>query len=240
MINIENESSLHNTLKAYYCSMYEGKTEVNSDNHIYDIVAKNGTIIEIQTQNLSSLYKKIKDILEIQNKKIILVHPVVISKKINVYDSEGKLISSRKSSKKGNIYDIFSQLTKIYPFLLNKNFKLEIIEVNIIEERIKTNSKVQSLNKRRRRKLDWNKTNKRLEEIINTICFSTKDDYLSLLPHNLPEQFSSKELKEKLKELKIPARIYNNSNIILWVLSRMELIVQTDTKNRFKYYKINS
>lgn len=240
MINIENESSLHNTLNAYYCSMYEGKTEVNSDNHIYDIVAKNGTIIEIQTQNLSSLYKKIKDILEIQNKKIILVHPVVISKKINVYDSEGKLISSRKSSKKGNIYDIFSQLTKIYPFLLNKNFKLEIIEVNIIEERIKTNSKVQSLNKRRRRKLDWNKTNKRLEEIINTICFSTKDDYLSLLPHNLPEQFSSKELKEKLKELKIPARIYNNSNIILWVLSRMELIVQTDTKNRFKYYKINS
>lgn len=236
MINIENESSLHNTLKAYYSSVYNGQTEVKADGHIYDILCEDSTVIEIQTQNLSSLYKKIEDILN-RNKKVILIYPQVIGKKINYYNEEGKLTFSRKSSKKGHILDVFSQLTKIYPFLLNKNFILDIVEVNIIEERLKTKEKVQSKNKKRRFRKDWNKTNKRLDEIIKTTRFDNKDDYLSVLPE-LPEEFSSKELKECLKKEKVPACIYNNCNIILWVLVRMELIEQVQVKNRFRYYRI--
>lgn len=235
MINIENESSLHNTLKAYYCAMNNGQTEVKADSHIYDIVAQDGTIVEIQTQNLSSLYKKIEDVLQ-RNKKIILVYPQVIAKRINYYDDEGKLLSSRKYSKKGHIVDIFSQLTKIYPFLLNPDFTLEVVEVNIIEERIKTKDKVQSKNERRRFRQNWIKQNKRLEEIIQTRRFNTAQDYFNLLPP-LPEQFSSKEIKALLHKEKVPSKIANNSNLILWVLVRMNLIEQTQIKNRFRYYK---
>lgn len=238
MINIQNESSLHNTLKSYYCAHYSGETEVKADGHIYDIVGKDGCIIEIQTKSLSSLYNKIQDILN-KNKTLILVHPVVITKTIISYDEEGKIISKRKSSDKGHVLKCFDELTKIYPFLLHKNITLELLEVKIIEERIKTKEKIQSKNKRRRYKLNWNKSNKRLEEIISTKVLKTKEDYFSLLPQNLPEEFSSKELKAELKLLKVPARIYNNCNLIIWVLSKMELLIPTKVEKRFRYYKKN-
>ncbi len=145
MINIYNESSLHNSLKVYYSAKYDGKCEVKDDGYIYDIVNRDGIIIEIQTKNLSSLYDKLKDTLE-KNKKIILVHPIVIRKRINLYDKNGKKISSRLSPKIGSLYDVFNELTKIYPLLLHKNFTLELVEIKMIEERIKADEKIQSKN----------------------------------------------------------------------------------------------
>lgn len=237
MINIENESSLHNTLKIFYATQHNGQTEVKADGHIYDIVTENGEIIEIQTQNLSALYKKLSHILD-KNKKVTLVHPIPVKKKICLYAEDGTIISKRASSKKGHLYDIFSELTKIYPLLLNPNFSLKVLEISMIEERIKTNKNVQSKNKRRRFRKDWNKTNKRLEEIIQEHTLKTKEDYKNFLPP-LPQEFCSKDLKEILKKEKAPARLYNNATIILWVLSRMELITQTKTEKRFRYYKFN-
>ena len=54
-----NESKLHNSLKILYQEIYDGQTEVEQDGHIYDIVSKNGNIIEIQTKNLAKLLPKI-------------------------------------------------------------------------------------------------------------------------------------------------------------------------------------
>lgn len=237
MINIENESSLHNTLKIFYATQTNGKTEVKADGHIYDVVTENDEIIEIQTQNISSLYNKLSDILEI-NKKVTLVHPIPVKKKICLYTQDGTLISKRASSKKNHLYDIFSELTKIYPLLLNPKFTLKILEVSTIEERVRTDDLVQSKNKKRRFRKNWNKINKRLEEIYTEHTLKTGQDYINLLPA-LPEEFSSKELKNALIKEKVPARIYNNSTLILWVLSRMELIIQTKTEKKFHYYSIN-
>ena len=50
-----NESNLHHSLKVLYSEIYQGETEVEQDGYIYDIVSKNGNIIEIQTKNLSKL-----------------------------------------------------------------------------------------------------------------------------------------------------------------------------------------
>lgn len=240
MINIQNESSLHNTLKIYYSNLFDGQTEVKKDGHIYDIVTKNGTIIEIQTKNLGSLLPKLKDILN-KNLKIILVYPLVINTKIYLTDNNGELISKRKSNKKGCIYDIFSELTKLYEILLCKNFTLEILEINLIEHRIRTQENVQSLNKKRRYKKNWIKVNKRLDEIIDKKIFKTKKDYLNLLPKELENEFCAKDLKKILQKNKsIPSRIYNNTNLIIWVLKKMELITETKIQNRSHYYKINN
>lgn len=237
MINIENESSLHNTLKIYYATRTKGKTEVHADGHIYDIVSEAGEIIEIQTKNLSSLYNKLQDILS-KNRKVTLVHPIPIKKHICLFAQDGTLISKRASSKKNHLYDIFSELTKIYPFLLNPNFTLKILEVSIIEERIKTEELVQSKNKKRRFRKNWNKINKRLEEIFCEHTFKTGEDYINLLPA-LPQEFSSADLKDALSKEKVPARICNNSTLILWVLSKMELITLKKTEKRLRYYSIN-
>lgn len=240
MINTFNESNLHNTLKKLYAYKYNGKTEFFDGKYYYDILTPKNEVIEIQTKNLSKLLSKLCTILE-SGKKITLVHPIVITKTIITTDCDNNIISKRKSPKKGSIYDLFSELTGIYPILLNENFTLEILEINMSEIRTKTNELVQSQNKKRRIKKDWNKTNKKLDEILSTRTFKTKEDYLSLLPQNLPKEFSAKELSQCFKQsvlFKKNTRI--NSHLIIWVLKHMELIEFVQIKNRSHYYKINT
>ncbi|MCR4580748.1 MAG: hypothetical protein K5681_10425 [Treponema sp.] len=233
-----NESSLHKSLKILYSEIYQGQTEVEAEGHVYDIVTKNGNIIEIQTKNLSKLMPKIEDAIS-KGHKVKVVHPNIISYHIELYDSEGLLISKRKSPKKGCIYDIFKELTGLYPILLNKNFSLEIVQINMIEKRLQCQDLEQSKNKRRRYKRNWQKSDKELSEIINTIRFNKKEDYLKLLPEGLPQEFCAKDLRHELENEKdIPKRISSNPHIILWLYFRMKLIEKCGIKNRSNYYKI--
>lgn len=232
-----NESRLHNSLKNLYCEIYEGYTEVEKDGYVYDIVTKKGNVIEIQTKNLSKLLPKIIDTINFGH-NIKLIHPVIITNNIFLMDKDGNKISKRKSPKKGSIYDVFKELTGIYPILLNPHFSLEIVEIEMTEERVRTDDFVQSKNKKRRYKKNWNKINKNLDKIINTKRFNNKDDYIALLPKSLPEEFCAKDLTSALKNEKAPSNAYKNSHLIIWVLNHMELIEETKVKNRNHYYKI--
>lgn len=234
-----NESSLHNSLKTLYCTIYDGQTEVEMDGHIYDILTKNGNVIEIQTRNLSKLLPKILDTIE-KGHNVKLVHPIVITRRILLKDKSGNKISNRKSPKKGCIYDIFDELTGIYPVLLDPHFSLEIVEIEMTEERIRTDQNVQSKNKRRRFRRNWNKTNKKLDKILNTHIFNSLNDYLALLPENLPSEFCAKDLDKELKNnLKIPSKTRANSHLIIWVFKHMNIIKETGVKNRSHYYTIS-
>ncbi len=224
-----NESSLHKSLKIIYSEIYDGQTEVKKYNHVYDIITKKGNAIEIQTKNLSKLLPKIYDTIQ-KGHNIKLVHPVILENTIELYDSQNNLLSKRKSPKKQNIYSIFKELTGIYEVLLNRHFSLEIVYIKMTETRMRTLENVQSQNKRRRFKKNWIKTNKRLEEIIETKHFNSKDDYLKLLPE-LPDTFSSKDLEEKIGKK-------NNPNLILWVFAHMNIIKHVESQGRKKFYRI--
>lgn len=237
--SVINESNLHNTLKTFYAIQSNGKTEVKEDGHIYDIVTESGEIIEIQTRNLSQLKAKIEDILS-KEKKLKIVHPVIMTNTIILTDESGCLISKRKSPKKGSIYDIFSELTGICPYLLNKLFTLEIIEINTTEHRVRTAEPVQSKNNKRRIPKNWYKVNKSLDEIISTYTFNSKEDYLNLLPKDLTEEFSAKDLKNLMyAKTKISRKEQKTINVLLWVLKKMELIIHIRTDKKAYIYKIN-
>ena len=232
-----NESSLHNTLKKIYAYKNNGQTEVQLNNHIYDIITEENEIIEIQNQSLVHLLPKIIDTIE-KGIRIKVVYPVVTTKNIELYDKNNILIKKSKSPVKGCIYSIFKELKGIYPILLDPHFTLEVPFITITEIRTQEEEAVQSQNKLRRYKRNWNKKNKKLNEILETKSFCCKEDYLSLLPPVLPQEFYSKDLENALKEAKIPARIYKNSGLILWVLNKMKLIELTKTEKRRNYYKI--
>ena len=225
-INTYNESSLHNTLKIFYAEKYGGKTEVEADGHIYDILCDDGQVIEIQTGSVARIAGKLKDALN-KGHKVILVYPLVNRKRIFLTDENGEKISNRLSPKKGCIYDILEQLTKITDILLNPDFTLEIITIDLIEHRIRTAEAVQTKNHRRRYKKNWLKANKRLEQIIETTQFKTARDYLALLPKDLPEEFCAKDLQ-----------LPKYAHLLLWILSRSSIIEMTSKKGRSFYYKI--
>ena len=234
-----NESSLHHTLKNFYAEICDGQTEVDMDGHVYDILSKDNSVIEIQTKNVSSLTPKVIDVIS-KGHNIKIVHPIPITTEIQLLDKEGNLLKKSKSSKKGSIYDLFSEVTKLYPYLLNKQFSLEVLLINMTQIREKTDKNVQSRNGRRRFMKDWIIKDKKLNEILDTISFNKKEDYISLLPSSLPQEFCAKDLASCLKYEKLcPARIYNNCHIIIWVLSKMGLIKETSIKNKSHFYIIS-
>lgn len=236
MINIYNESHLHRTIKNLYATQYEGKTEVSLNGHIYDILGKDGTVVEIQTGNLAKLLPKILDTIG-KGHKVVLVHPLVIQKWIQNCDKDGNILSCRKSPKKNTIYNLFDELTGIYPVLLNPHFKLEVVLCNIKEIRQKEDEPVQSANKRRRFKKDWVKTGKELKEILETRTFCTKEDYYRLLPADLENEFCAKDIKNAMKKEGEAESSCRKAHLIIWVFKHMGIIEKIFVKNRSHFYK---
>lgn len=239
MINTYKESTLHRTLKELYALEEDSKTEAEADGHIYDILTKDGKVIEIQTQNLGKLLKKIQDALS-RNRICKIVHPVVVSKTIETYTEEGILVKKSRSPKKENEYTLLKELTGLYPILLEKKFTLEILFVKTTEIRTKTKIPEQSENKRRRFKKDWQKTDKKLNEITGTKIFSCTKDYMELIPKELPDEFCAKDIAEALKKDRTkPKTAANSANLIAWLFLRMNIFEQTSSKGRTKFYKIS-
>ena len=230
-INTYNESSLHNTLKIFYAEKYGGKTEVEADGHIYDILCSDGQVIEIQTKNLSKLSEKIKDAIE-HGHKVRLVYPLVYRTRIILTSENGELISKRLSPKKGCIYDILRELTGMTDILLNKRFTLEVVTINMIEHRVRSAEPVQTNNKSRRYRKNWLKVNKRLEEVLEIRQFKTKKDYLSLLPKELPQEFCAKDIA------KADRTLVRYAHLLLWLLIRLPVLEQTQVINKSRFYKI--
>jgi len=238
MINTYSESSLHKTLKTLY-SLEDGcRTEVECDGKIYDIVDSSGGVIEIQTQNVSKLLDKVNTALE-NGRKIKIVHPVVLEKHIELYDSDGTKISRRKSPVKGSVYDMFGELTRVYPVLLHGSVSLEILEITMTEQRIRTGEPVQSPNGRRRFRKDWNKTDKILGTILRTRTFSSAEDYLSLIPPGCLPEFSAAELAAALRsDPSLPLSAAAAAHLMIWVLHRMDLLQIQEVKRRSRYYTV--
>ena len=222
MINTYSESQLHNTLKNLYAEASQGLTEQQVAGKICDIVARDGSIIEIQTGSLSKLHGKLG--LLLPHHKVKVVYPLVVKKTIETRKKDGTLVSCRKSPKKQCLLDMFSELTAIFPYLLEENFVLEVLEVSVVEHRIKEDAPVQLANKSRRFKRDWYKEDKSLEEIYATHQFASAEDYLELLPKELPETFTIKEASNVLKGRNVPR--------MLWVLRKMGLVEQVGKQGR--------
>ena len=231
MINILNESHLHKTLKTFYKNQNENaQTEIKIGPYIADILENEKTIIEIQTANLSSLKEKIEYYLN-SKYKVKIVYPLVIKKSIKLQKLDGSIKITR-SPKKQTLYSIFNELTGIYSFLLNKNLWLEIIEVEITEERIETEEKIQNKSNTRRYKKNWVKTDKKLERILSCSTLHLKSSYIKLIPKDMLKLFCVKDLVTRLKIKENEARTF------IWVYKKMNLIEEIEKKGNTKYYSI--
>ncbi len=236
MINTYNESSLHRSLKNMLSKENLGKTEVEVDGYICDIVYDNGSIIEIQTKNLGNLTGKILNLLE--KHYVTLVYPLALSTNIEYYDEkklDTKPLSKRQSPVKKNIYNIFDELMGCFPILLHDRFTLKVIETKITKERIKTENKVQSANKKRRFLKDWLSHDTTLDEIHNTYIFKSKDDYLELLPKHLEKDFTVSDVTTCKNSIRIKKE---QAYKMIWTFNKMGIIEYTGKDGRSKMYRI--
>ncbi|MFN8371729.1 MAG: hypothetical protein U0694_02475 [Anaerolineae bacterium] len=178
------EKSLHAALKAWYVQPGDAlETAVNG--YVVDIVRDGQTLIEIQTRSFSSMKPKLTTLLE--QYTLRLVHPVALERFVVRVDSDGVVVSRRKSPKRGQVFDVFRELVSFPTLLAHPHFSLEVLLIH--EEQIWRDDGQGSW-----RRKGWSIHDRRLLEVVESIVLVTPQDCAALIPPTLTEPFDCKEL----------------------------------------------
>ncbi len=214
-----NEKALHADLKKWYRKPGD-RVEVKLDGFFIDIV-RDDLLIEIQTRNFSALKRKMLTLTE--QHPVRLVYPVACEKWIIKQDADGNTISRRKSPKHSTPLHLFTELVSFPELMKHPNFSLEVLSIQ--EEEVKRHNP--RLNWRRR---GWSTHERRVLKVLEQRMFVTHQDCGTLLPSDLPEPFTTKELAHALDQ---PRRLAQQ---MAYCLHRMDVLTQTGKQGNAREY----
>jgi hypothetical protein len=173
-----NEGSLHAALKMRYARAGD-EFEVPLEGFVIDI-RRPGLLVEIQTSSFRSMGNKFDRLLA--EHQILLVHPIAIE---TYLQRPGK--KTRKSPKRGSLYDIFEELVSIPTLLDHPNLMLEVAMVSVTQ--------IQEPAPRARRGRGGFRTlDRQLREVLEVRRFNSIDDLGELLPADLPPEFTTADI----------------------------------------------
>ena len=173
-----NEGSLHAALKELYAEPGD-EFEVPLDRFVIDI-RRDDLLIEIQTSSFAAMGSKLDALLD--RFEILLVHPIAIESWLDRPNTK-----PRRSPKKGSLYSIFEELVSVPTLLDHPSLTLDVVLVSV--------TKHQTHDPRARRGRGGMRTRDRsLREVIETHRFHDVDDLAALLPHDLPDEFSTADI----------------------------------------------
>jgi len=221
-IGTNNESSLHRALKFQYTGP-GGKTEAEFGSFVADGIRKDGEYIEVQTGSFGPLKKKVKAFAA--DGKVRIIHPIAVTKTIEVYAKDGKLLYRRKSPVHGTPWDIFDALLYAPELPLIRGVTIEIAMVDIVEKRAKDG-------KGAWRRKGISIRDKELSAFHESILLSKPKDYLRFIPFKKTEEFTVSSHAEKAG---IKRWV---SQKALYVLTKMNLIKKVGKKGNAWVYSI--
>ena len=179
------EKTLHAVLKR----MIEPDTsrhEVKLGRYTADVLNEHG-VFEVQTRNLHKLKPKLMALLPYY--PVTVVVPVVETKWLLVMDPEtGELKDRRKSPKRGRAAAILPDLAYLKPMLQDRNLSFLLVRLEGEELRMLTPGKRHPATP-----LEFVPT-----RFLGTVVLKTGEDYAALLPRDLPDEFTARELAKAL------------------------------------------
>ncbi len=221
-IGTYKESSLHNMLKFRYAKESE-KHEVEIDSYVCDAVRENGEIIEVQTGSFGPLKDKVCN-LSLYN-TVRIVHPIIMSKTIELYDEDNHLIRKRKSPRKGTAWDVFKVLLYAPELASTKNIIIELVPIDLIETR-------KDDGKGSWRRKGASVTDKVISVSYESIELKTEKDYQFFIPFSKEEPFTSSDLAKKAGiSLPLAAKT-------LYTLTKTGFVLRIEKKGRSWVYKM--
>ncbi|MBE5934499.1 MAG: hypothetical protein E7262_01740 [Lachnospiraceae bacterium] len=178
-----SEKTVHSVLKHYYEPDIDYH-EVIIGNYVADIY-KDGKIKEIQTAAFNTMRSKLEYFL--QEYEVTIIYPIPHIKWLNWINKDTKEVESRrKSPKKGTEYLAFKELYRIKQYLKHPNLKLKLVLIDIEEYRL-----LNGWSKDKKKgSVRYDRIPLKIETEINIECI---EDYMQLVPIELPEQFTTKD-----------------------------------------------
>jgi stalled ribosome alternative rescue factor ArfA len=220
-IGTRSESSLHRTLKFRYSA--GGKTEEAVAGFIADGINGDGEYIEVQTGSFAPLKKKLA--LFTSHGRVIIIHPIIINKIIDVYDKKGKRLYRRKSPRHGSEWDLFNNLVYAPQLALLPYLSIELAIIDAVEKRIRDGK-----GSWRRRGISL--YDRELEAWHGSLCLNCPDDYRRFVPFKPGEDFTTDSLAKKAG---INAGLAQKT---LYVLTKISVVSRTGKKGRSWIYNL--
>lgn len=192
--------------------------EVKLGRYTADVLNERG-VFEVQTRNLHKLKPKLTALLPYY--PVTVVVPVIETKWLLTMDPEtGELTHRRRSPKRGKPAALLPDLAYLKPLLKDPGLTFLLARLEGEELRKRTPDRRRPVTP-----LEFAPT-----RFLGTVRLKTAADYAALLPPDLPETFTARELA---KALGLPA---GQSSAAANVLSFMGAIVQTGLrKNAYLY-----
>lgn len=149
------------------------------DGFVVDI-RRGDLLIEIQTGSFAAMGRKLDHLLP--GHRVLLVHPIAVE--THLQRPEAK---TRRSPKRGSVYDLFTELVSLPTLLDHPNLHIEVVLVSV--------TKVQVADPAARRGRGGFRTVDRvLREVVGRHRFEDSADLLSLVPDGLPAEFTTGDL----------------------------------------------
>ena len=180
-----SEKTTHRIIKRYL----ESNTrfhEVRLGDYIADVY--NGShIYEVQTRNFGNLKSKLPVFLTIA--PVTVVYPVSVNRSLVwIEPGTGEIMEKRRSGKHGRITDIFKELVFIKDYLEYDNLSFRLLFFESTDYRLLNGYGKDK--KKHATKLD-----NVPEVLLGELELKGPSDFISFLPENLPEEFSTEEFR---------------------------------------------
>ncbi|MBE7030864.1 MAG: hypothetical protein E7409_05475 [Ruminococcaceae bacterium] len=181
-----SEKVMHAALK-YYLEPDERYHEIPVGRYVADIAREDG-IVEIQTRSLDRLRDKLDAFLSLG--RVTVVYPIPHIKHLKWLDPQtGEISKARKSPKTGTFSDAFYELYRICPQLSHPHLHIKLLLLDVEEIRFLDGW---SYDKKR----GSTRCNRVPTALAGELTLTCPQDYAALLPAELPEVFTAKELSK--------------------------------------------
>ena len=220
------ETSLHRELKR----LYAGDTalvEVRLEGFRIDAVVGD-ELVEVQHGSLAAIRQKLKRLL--QSHRVRLVKPIVASKLLVKRSRKGgKVVSRRRSPKRGTVLDLFDELVYMTDVFPHPFLAIEVPLVDVEEWRYPGHGR-----RRRRRDGDFVVEDQRLTAIRQSVHLATIDDLIGLTCRDLPRPFHTGHLAERLA---VPRHVAQK---IAYCFRKMGAAIQVGKQGNTLLYELQS
>ncbi len=183
-INTYNEKPLHAAIKQWYAQPGD-RMEVPLDGYFIDLI-HDDLLVEVQTGSFGAIRRKLTDLCS--RYPVRLVYPIAAEKWVVTLPEEGQGEGARRRSpRRGRIEDLFRELVYLPGLLTDKHFSLEVLLIQ--EEEVR-----RAVPRRGRRRKNWVTEERRLIGVLERRVFETPADLGALLPADLTDPFTTREL----------------------------------------------
>ncbi len=217
------EKTVHSTLKQYL-SRDLSCQEIKIGTYYADVCV-DGHIFEIQTRQFNKLYRKLEFFLA--EHPVTVVYPITDSNYLRwVTPDTGEITAPKKSTHRGNVLQVFAELYRIRPFLSHPNFSLKLVLMDMEEYRL-----LDGYGKDKKKRAT--KCDKFPMKLVAEYDIETPQDYMMLLPAELPEAFTTREFARCAK---IPLGLAQTT---LLLLSELHIVLRTGKQGNAYIYELN-